>query len=260
MKAGQTLWTRDELLLAINLYAKIPFGKMDQRTKEVQELARIINRSPSAVARRLANFASMDPVHIARGILGLTNSGNLAIQVWNEFHSNWDKYFEISESLLAQYKKVKVEQLYNVNLDELEKGLEKERLVKTRLNQYRFRELVMTNYNYTCCITGIQQPELLIASHIISWSSDQNNRLNPANGLCLNALHDKAFDKGLITINADDSTILVSSLLKKRHKSNAVDYFLSFEGKKIIPPKKFLPNPEFLRSHNRLFQQRTKAV
>lgn len=58
--------------------------------------------------------------------------------------------------------------------------------------------------------------ELLIASHIIPWGKDEKNRLNPMNGLLLNALHDKAFENGLITI-AEDYTIKISSSCKKKN-------------------------------------------
>lgn len=255
MKEGQRLWTREELILAINLYAKIPFGQMDHRNKQVQELASLIDRTPGAVARRLGNFASMDPVQKARGIKGLSNAGPIAENVWDEFYNNWDAAFEESERLLANYKHVSVEKLYDFEISEIEKGIDKERMVKTRINQYRFRQLVMTNYNNTCCITGIQQPELLIASHITSWSKYENNRLNPMNGVCLNALHDKAFDNGLITISADDYKIHISSLLKKNKKEVINRYFIQFEGESIILPKKFLPSPEFLKIHNESFKQ-----
>lgn len=56
----------------------------------------------------------------------------------------------------------------------LEMGYDRERWVKTRLNQHRFRNWVMTNYDFTCCITGIRLPSLLIASHITRWSDDHS--------------------------------------------------------------------------------------
>lgn len=253
MKEGQTLWNRDELILAVNLYVKIPFGKMHQGNSEVQELAKLINRTPSSVARRLGNFASFDPVLRARGITGLTNSGKLAETVWNEFHENWDRSFEESEQLLANYKKTKIEKLYDIDFDDIEKGMDKMRLVKTRINQYRFRQIVMTNYNNSCCITGISQNELLIASHITPWSQYENNRLNPSNGLCLNALHDKAFDSGLLTILAEDFTIQISPKFKKMETEEIQNHFLRYDGKEIILPKKFLPNPQFLKIHNEYY-------
>lgn len=47
-------------------------------------------------------------------------------------------------------------------------------------------------------MSGLAEPRLLIASHIVPWSKDKTNRLNPSNGLCLSAIHDRAFDQGFI--------------------------------------------------------------
>jgi len=256
MKPGQRLWNKEELLLAINLYSKLEFGKMHSRNPSIIELANLINRTPGAVAFKLVNFASIDPVQQQRGIKGADHGGNLDKVVWADFHKNWDFSFEQSEELLAKIKKKKVEDLYNIDIsDIIEKGIDKKRIVKTRVNQYRFRRMVLANYNATCCITGLKQPELLIASHITLWSKYETNRLNPANGLCLNALHDKAFEAGLITINPDDYTVIISSKIKKDKTDPVIkNYFLKYEGNKILMPKKFLPDPEFLRIHNNHFK------
>ena len=61
-------WTREEMILAFNLYLKLPFGKINARNSEIIELAQIINRSPSSVALRLVNYASCDPLLESRGI------------------------------------------------------------------------------------------------------------------------------------------------------------------------------------------------
>jgi len=256
MKSGQRLWTRDELILAINLYSKLPFGKMHSRNPDVISLANFINRTPGSIAFKLVNFASLDPSLKERGIKGASNAGNLDKEVWREFYNNWDYAFEESEKLLAKVKNVTVEELYATEIIDIEeKGVEKQRLVKTRVNQYRFRKLVLSNYNETCCITGINQPDLLIASHITSWSRYENNRLNPMNGLCLNALHDKAFDKGLITVMADNYTIKISAKLRGKGKDNILeDYFYKYDGRQINLPKKFLPSKEFLQIHNEYFK------
>ena len=73
--------------------------------------------------------------------------------------------------------------------------------MKTRVNQNVFRQIVVANYSGKCAISGIDMPELLFASHIIPWSKNEEERLNPENGICLSALYDKAFDKGLIAVN-----------------------------------------------------------
>ena len=251
MKQGQRLWTKDELILAINLYSKLPFGRMHSRNPKVIELSEFINRTPGSVAFKLVNFASLDPNLQQRGIKGASNAGNLDKEIWKEFYNNWDAAFEESEKLYANYKHSTVEQLYDIDLSDIEKGIDKQRMIKTRVNQYRFREMVMANYNATCCITGIAEPQLLVASHITPWSKYENNRLNPSNGLCLNPLHDKTFDIGLLTISAQDYKIHISSKLKRK---DSHDYFIKYEGKQITLPKKFLPNKDFLKIHNDFFK------
>ena len=66
-------WTRDELLLAFNLYCRTPFGRLHRNNRDIIELASIIRRTPSAVAMKLVNFASLDPVHQRRNVHGLHN-------------------------------------------------------------------------------------------------------------------------------------------------------------------------------------------
>lgn len=251
MKPGQKLWTREELILAINLYCKLPFGKLHSRNPDVIELAKLINRTSGSVAFKLVNFASLDPQLKARGIKGASNVSNLDKEIWNEFFDNWDALFMESESLYAKKKKITVDQLYKIDLTNLSRqGEEKERTVKVRTNQVVFRTLVMANYNFCCCITGINQPELLIASHIKPWSQDNTNRLNPKNGLALNALHDKAFDKGLITVTEDYRIKVSTVLLKKAETKSIKQNFVQFNNKQIMFPKKFMPDPEFLKFHN----------
>ena len=81
-------WSREELLLAINLYLKLPFGKMHSRTLEVIHLANLMNRTPSSIAMRLVNFASVDPFHQNRGIKGLAGGKRQVEPIWQEFLAN----------------------------------------------------------------------------------------------------------------------------------------------------------------------------
>lgn len=255
MKEGQRLWTRDELILAINLYCKLTFGKMHNRNPQIQELAKLIHRTPGSIAFKLGNFAHFDPTLKARGIGGLPNTSKLDGQIWNEFYNNWDAALIESEKLLAKKKNTTIEKLNHVDVNEIIKvGMDKEHLVKVRVNQSIFRTMILTTYNYRCCITGISNPELLIASHILPWSFDEKNRLNPMNGLALNALHDKAFDHHLITVDADTYKIKVSSKLKTKDAVPGIQQnFLKYEGREILLPDKFLPEKKFLRVHNSKF-------
>jgi len=252
MKPGQSLWTREELILAINLYCKLPFGKMHKTNAAIIELAALIGRTPSSVALKLGNFASFDPTLKARGIKGASNASKLDKEIWDEFYNNWDSALLLSEEMLAQKQHSTIEKINEIALEYLPKdGKEKERLIKTRVNQSLFRKIVLATYNNRCCITGIAQTELLIASHIVPWSQNESLRLNPMNGLCLNALHDRAFDTGLIAIRPDDYCIILSDKLKQKKLMSAglETNFIAYEHKQIILPDKFLPEPEYLEYH-----------
>ena len=252
MKAGQFLWTRNELILTLNLYCKLPFGKMYSSNPEIKTFAGLIGRTPSAIALKLVNFASFDPTLQQRGIKGASNASKLDKAIWDEFSNDWDEALLQSEKLMAQVNNTTIEKLNNIDIDDIPmEGLEKIRLVKARVNQCIFRNIILATYNSKCCITGISNPQLLIASHILPWSKDEKNRMNPMNGLALNALHDKAFEVGLITIDANTYKIKVSPSLNKKDMPESISQnFFNYDGKEMLLPDKFLPSREFLKVHN----------
>ncbi len=224
---------------------------MHSRNPEVINLANLIGRTSNSVAYKLVNFASLDPSLKARGIKGASNASNLDKEIWNEFFNDWDELPFESEKLLAKIERTTVEKLNHIPENELPKeGKTREQIVKVRVNQSFFRSSILASYNNTCCITGIQQPELLIAGHIKPWSIDEKNRLNPQNGIAINALHDRAFESGLITITPHFK-IKVSPLLLKQKKSKSIeDYFIKYNNQDIILPSRFLPDVVFLKYHN----------
>ena len=114
-----------------------------------------------------------------------------------------DQVLYEGEQYIAQLKGVKLEVEYSLEsvVADMPEGRERETIVKTRVNQKIFHDVVFSSYDDACCITGIDLPPLLVASHIVPWSKDPRERLNPRNGLCLNALHDRAFDRGLISVD-----------------------------------------------------------
>jgi putative restriction endonuclease len=109
--------------------------------------------------------------------------------------------------------------------------------------------MVLTNHSTKCAITGIDIPELLLASHIVPWSKNENERLNPENGICLSALYDKAFDKGLIGINQSYQVILSTGLKKKKDDPFYQNHFALIENLKITNPIKYMPRKKFLEYH-----------
>ena len=109
--------------------------------------------------------------------------------------------------------------------------------------------MLLKNYEAQCCVSGLNIPEVLRASHIVAWSDDKRNRLNPANGLCLSATYDAAFDRHLISFD-ENYRMIFSSILKEYYSNEAFKtQFLAFEGKPLSRPKLFCPDQEFLQKH-----------
>lgn len=241
-------WNREELIVAFNLYCKIPFGRIHIRNPQIIELARAIGRSPSAVSWKLANFARLDPALKKRNILGASHGARAEVEVWREFSNNWEELAFESERLLQKMTDHPFRVL--AESKEFPEGKSREMLVRARINQGFFRAAVLAAYGAKCCITGLAIPELLTASHIVPWVADIKNRTNPCNGLCLNALHDRAFDCGLLTITTD-LRVRLSVRLKKSSEDFAFKRFLlGYENLPISSPRHFAPSVEFLRYHN----------
>ena len=92
-------WDREETMLVMNLYCRIPFGRQHSRAPEVIELAKVIGRTPGAVAMKLNNITSIDPDENNRGVKGLSGSSKLDKLIWDEFHNNWEEMATESEIL-----------------------------------------------------------------------------------------------------------------------------------------------------------------
>lgn len=209
----------------------------------------MIGRSPSALNMKIGNFGRLDPELKKQGITGLTNGSKLEEDIWNEFNGNWEKLAFESEVLIAKFQNKQIEDIEEVNLEDLPKGKERETIIKARVNQNFFRSTILSSYNTKCCITGLSIPDFLVASHIKPWAKDKENRTNPHNGLCLNSIHDKAFDKGFITITPEFK-VLVSKYFDDYSNENAViDFFKKYQNQSIVLPDRFFPSKEFLVWH-----------
>lgn len=247
--AKSSNWTRDETIVAFNVYCKVPFKSSSKTNPTIIKYANIIGRSPSALNMKVGNFGRLDPQLKKQGIVGLGNGSKLDEIVWHEFNGNWDKLAYESELLIAKFQNKKIEEIIDIDLTEFPVGKERETLIKQRVNQSFFRSTILSSYNLKCCITGLSIPDFLVSSHIVPWSKDEKNRLNPRNGLCLNSIHDKAFDKGYITVTPD-YRIKVSTYFDDLKYENAVsDFFKRYENQSITLPDKFLPSKEFLEYH-----------
>lgn len=238
-------WTKEETIVAFNVYCKIPFKNSSKGNPIIIKYAKILGRSPSALNMKIGNLGRLDPELNQQGIKGLSNGSKLEEVVWNEFNGNWDDLAFESERIIADLQGKKIETKYLAQ--DFPEGTDKLSLIKTRVNQDFFRSSILSAYNFTCCITGINTPQLLIASHIIPWKKNIS-RTNPKNGLCLNALHDKAFDKGLLSVSPDFK-VKISRFLIESEKNNGTDLFRKFDNLKITLPSKFHPDIYYLDQH-----------
>lgn len=183
----------------------------------------------------------------------MQNACKLDASIFKEFYDFWDDLSYESQKIRAQYTNQTVESLLPVaDFVQIPPGEDKEYENKIRIGQDFFRKAVISSYESQCCITGINEPQLLIVSHIKPWaaSDESKERTNPRNGLCLNALHDKAFDKGLLTITPDYRILLSDKLAKAQMDETTKLWLLSYNRKSIILPSRFLPSKEFIEYHN----------
>jgi putative restriction endonuclease len=254
--AKQNFWTKEQTIIALNLYCKIPFNRVSSNHPDIIRIAKIIGRTPNSVKMKIGNFGSFDQELRRRGIVGLGNTSKMDKAIWNEFNSDWNTLAYESEILLSTFTNQPIEKISQISLADIPMGKERDVLIRQRINQSFFRSTILSSYNLKCCITGLSISEFLVASHIIPWAHDEKNRLNPHNGLCLNSIHDKAFDKGFITITPD-LKIKVSKLLTDKKNDPAVnDLFLKYQNQSIALPDKFLPSKEFLDYHDQnIFQK-----
>ncbi len=249
-------WTRPETLAALHIYLQLPFGQLHQRNPKIKQLAGWIGRTPGSIALKLVNLASLDPQIVASGRSGMGNASKLDESIWQELQSNWDA---VALEAAAEYDRLAVAHDLPAAVDvidevpEIAEGKTRAAVVQVRVNQVRFRRAILASYGATCCISGLHHERLVIASHIVPWSMDKKNRLNPQNGLCLSALHDRAYDQGLLTVLPDYTICIAQDLLASVDDTFSGVAFTSFHGKRIRMPERFRPSPDFLSDHARRF-------
>lgn len=241
-------WTEKETCIALVLYYEIPFAKINKNHPLIINVAQKLGRTPSALSMKMCNLARFDPTLQKENISGLTHGSRMDEYVWTNYANNFIALSEILGEIKDYFPNSTPS-----TISEVHEGHVKKALLNYRQGQNFFRDAVLSAYNYTCCITGITIHDLLITSHIKPWSQsdDKTEKANPRNGLCLNALHDKAFDKGLITLDKHYSIIVSDKLKKDRHLDERTkDWICAFEGRQIQLPHRSLPDLQFIEYHN----------
>lgn len=245
----EKLWTREETIVAFYVYCTIPFASSSKQNPTVIYYAKLLGRTPSALNMKIGNLGRLDPELQKQNITGLTHGAKMEEIVWEEFSENREELVYEAEKIIASLMKKPVGDRYLEKAERDYASEDKRRLVKTRINQSFFRASVLAAYEHTCAITGVELGDFLIASHIKPWAADKANRLNPHNGICLNVLHDKAFDKGYITVDKK-YRLIVSRKLKECYTNDFFERaFQRYAGHRIFIPKKFAPSMEFLTYH-----------
>lgn len=257
-----SLWTREETTLCFYLYCQIPFSRTNRSNPEVVKLADLLGRTVGSVVRKLGNLGAVDERLRAFNISGLTNHAKLDKEVFETYVNNWATLVSESQKILDKINTEKGIRPSKQFEETAEKDIiaefsklallptEKQASVNMRIRQAFFRRAVLSNYDSKCCISGLDIPELLIASHIVPWKEDEKSRIDPQNGLLLSSIHDKAFDIGLITITPD-YRVRISKRVSKAKAAFVKPLILDFDGKEINVLSKFLPKKEYLDWHNK---------
>ena len=264
IKVTRRNWSREETMMAFALYMILEPRECDDKGFDVQRLAAAIHRTPNSVALKIWNIAAHDANRQARGRVGMQHGSKLDVEIWEWYTAEGDEFLSQCLTLLHQAllsvdsstmksapdRLSSVESASQLLVSENPKGAERLTLTVQRVNQCYFRNSLMTNYSGRCCMTGITVPRLLIASHIKPWAvSTPMEKTAASNGLLLNALHDRAFDQGFITLD-DDYRIVVSHGAVRHTESND-KWLYALEGQRIHLPHANPPSHEFLEYHHK---------
>lgn len=235
-------WTRDQLLLALNLYHQTPFGKQHKTHPPIIALAEKLDRTPSSVAMKLNNFTSLDPIEKDRGVKGLSGASRADRAIWDEFYERFEPLADASEPLLHPELKVPTG------------PTEIKALVQKRRHQSFFRKAVLGSYGNRCCMSGLPISRLLRASHIMPWKESTEHRLNPRNGLCLAGTYDLAFDQFLISVDAVMKVVIGATIRAEYSDTGIHEAFARLEGASMRLPEKNIPDPMLVSWHRKQLQ------
>lgn len=249
-------WSRDERLVVLDFYCRTPFGKLSARNPDIIALAKNLNRTPGSIAMKAVNFASLDPQQQRRGISGLSNIATSDRALFEQF-INSARWTDFLVEVAAARTRIEAQRIERGELVAeapapylVERDTEAMREVRTRLVQGFFRDAVLGSYDNECAFCKLPDRRLLIASHIVPWSEDENRRADPRNGLALCALHDKAFDRGLMSVDEDYRILVSEQILKMKTDSELHRAaFRHTQGLEMNQPSRFAPDPQALAHH-----------
>lgn len=243
-------WTQRETMMAFALYDSLRPSEHNSKNNDVIRLAKSLSRTPAAVVLKIQNIAAHDPDGKHRGMV---HGSKYDEKIWEDYFKNpvgfSNECLDVLSTQINGSASEKFEALDPVAKPAL---IGENRLVEAaqRYGQSSLRNVLLKNYHARCCLTGIDVKDLLVVSHIKPWSvSGPTEKVAASNALLLNAFHDRAFDKGIITINQRFEVVVWDELA---HSKVNDKWLYSYEGKKISVPEAGVPNIEFIAYHNEM--------
>lgn len=237
-------WSADEVREALALYLVTDFGRFHSRNPDIITLAGRLGRTPGSVALKLTNLAALDDSLPQKG---MANASSTDRHVWAEFLADPTA---VERSFARQTTPTAAAPgLAEAPMQFDHRGGARPILTQARVGQDLFRRTVLTSYRHRCALTGLDDARLLNASHIVGWAEAPDQRMWPTNGLCLNALHDRAFDRHLISFD-HDLRLLISPRLPDATRA-ALERGTTG---RLAVPARFHPDPALLAQHREQFE------
>ena len=232
-------WTIDEVTLALYAYCHVPFNKANNTNPWIVKIANLISRTPAAVKMKIGNLGAFDPDLKQRGVVGLTGTSRIDEEVWNKYYGNWEQLVADSQVIIGRLSNADISAVID-----FPPGSEEYYQAKRRINQSFFRDAVLSSYNNRCCVTGLNNSELLEACHITSWADNESLRTDPSNGICLNPLLHAAFDNLFMSITPDYKVVFSDLFLESCTDEKFRAYFSYRNNSQIYLPDRFFPYRE----------------
>jgi hypothetical protein len=221
---------------------------MHARNPDIVMLAVALGRTPGSVAMKLVNLASLDPSETSRGVVGLQGASKADRELFEQALADWDGVLGQAMDATARLHEGPVG-MTELQLSPPAGPSQVTRSVNVRRLQGFFRDAVLASYDFTCAVSGIRIPQLLTASHIIPWASDETRRIDPRNGIALSSLHDRAFDRGLMTLDEDCRVVVARSLRVRDPSDIHRASLMEIHGRPIRLPTRFRPDPAAIAWH-----------
>lgn len=260
-------WSDSERILALDFYCRTPFGRLHSRNPQIIRLAAAVGRTPDAIAMKCCNFASLDPAHRDRGVRGLRNASSADELVYETYTRDLLALSEQASLAAAAFGLPWTAEQSPAEPDREQDGAREQHesgewlqsateaiaARRVRVNQRYFRTVVLSTYGSACAVCGLTVSPLLDAAHIVPWSENISQRLDPRNGIAMCALHHRAFDAALVTIDGEGLFRIAPRLKIPDPPEMHAIALLRIDGRIFEKPERFAPDPDALEHHRMRF-------